>query len=107
MDISCTASTVTLAMKPTHASDAQVAAVRGCSGSSLSPHEEDISPNFESAPRHVLSCNGGGDGGSNGGDGGNGGESGGADGGGGKGGGGKGGRGGDGGESPMPPSSSS
>ena len=55
VDMSCTASSVMLAMKHTQAADAHVAGVRGLS--SLFP-QEDISPILDIAPAHVLSESG-------------------------------------------------
>eukprot|EP00964_Phaeocystis_antarctica_P061790 scaffold36955_cov69-Phaeocystis_antarctica.AAC.4 len=58
VETSCKASSVMLDTKPTHASDAHVAGVRGVpslsSSSSSLPHE-DISPILVIAPTHVLS----------------------------------------------------
>ena len=52
VDMSCTASSVMLAMKAAHAADAHVAGVRGLSSSFP---QEDISPILDIAPAHVLS----------------------------------------------------
>ena len=52
--MSCKTSSVTLAMVPTHASEAHVAVVRGVPPPLSSPHE-DSSPNLAIAPMHVLS----------------------------------------------------
>ena len=54
--ISCRAASVMLAMKPAHASDAQVVFVRGIwAPSSVLPHEDSSSLIFERAPPHVES----------------------------------------------------
>eukprot|EP00964_Phaeocystis_antarctica_P016109 scaffold8918_cov59-Phaeocystis_antarctica.AAC.2 len=58
VDMSCKASSVTLAIKPAQASNAHVAAVRGFSASSPSSPQEDISPILVTAPMHVLSDSG-------------------------------------------------